>query len=49
MGLITEQERYEATIEVWDETRPKQVTSAIQQRLPEYGSRVPHGNFGRQG
>ncbi len=37
MGLITEQERYDATIEVWNDATEK-VTAVIQQRLPEYGS-----------
>jgi DNA-directed RNA polymerase subunit beta' len=37
MGLITEQERYDATVDVWN-TATEQVTSVIQQRLPEYGS-----------
>ena len=37
MGLITEQERYEATVGVWSGATEK-VTSVIQRRLPEYGS-----------
>jgi DNA-directed RNA polymerase subunit beta' len=37
MGLITEQERYDATVSVWN-TATENVTAAIQQRLPEYGS-----------
>jgi DNA-directed RNA polymerase subunit beta' len=37
MGLITDQERYEATVNVWSGATEK-VTSVIQQRLPEYGS-----------
>jgi DNA-directed RNA polymerase subunit beta' len=37
MGLITEQERYDATVEVWNNAT-EDVTSVIQKRLPEYGS-----------
>jgi DNA-directed RNA polymerase subunit beta' len=37
MGLITEQERYEATVGVWSGATEK-VTNVIQRRLPEYGS-----------
>jgi len=37
MGLITEQERYDATVDVWNSATEK-VTAVIQQRLPEYGS-----------
>jgi DNA-directed RNA polymerase subunit beta' len=37
MGLITEQERYDATVDVWN-TATESVTSVIQRRLPEYGS-----------
>jgi DNA-directed RNA polymerase subunit beta' len=37
MGLITEQERYDATVDVWN-SATEQVTAVIQQRLPEYGS-----------
>jgi len=37
MGLITEQERYDATVEVWNGAT-EQVTAVIQRRLPEYGS-----------
>jgi len=37
MGLITEQERYDATVEVWN-SATEEVTAVIQKRLPEYGS-----------
>ncbi len=37
MGLITDQERYDATVDVWNGAT-EQVTSVIQRRLPEYGS-----------
>jgi DNA-directed RNA polymerase subunit beta' len=37
MGLITEQERYDATVDVWNNAT-EEVTSVIQKRLPEYGS-----------
>src|SRR5690606_24171502 len=37
MGLITEQERYDATVEVWDNAT-NAVTKVIEQHLPEYGS-----------
>ena len=37
MGLITEQERYDATVDVWTGATEK-VTGAIQEHLPEYGS-----------
>ena len=36
-GLITEQERYDATVDVWN-TATESVTAVIQRRLPEYGS-----------
>ncbi len=36
-GLVTEQERYDATIDVWN-TATENVTAVIQKRLPEYGS-----------
>ncbi|HLF70849.1 MAG TPA: DNA-directed RNA polymerase subunit beta', partial [Dehalococcoidia bacterium] len=36
-GLITEQERYDATVDVWNGAT-EQVTAVIQRRLPEYGS-----------
>ncbi len=48
MGLITEQERYDATVELWN-TATEDVTAAIQERLAEYGSVFTHGYFGRQG
>ena len=37
MGLITDQERYDATVDVWNGAT-ESVTAVIQQRLPEYGS-----------
>jgi DNA-directed RNA polymerase subunit beta' len=37
MGLITEQERYESTVQVWANATDA-VTNVIQERLPEYGS-----------
>ena len=37
MGLMTEAERYEQTVEVWTEATEK-VTAVISERLPEYGS-----------
>ena len=36
-GLITDQERYDATVEVWNGAT-ESVTAVIQKRLPEYGS-----------
>jgi len=37
MGLITEDERYQSTVDIWSETT-KEVEKAIQKRMPEYGS-----------
>jgi DNA-directed RNA polymerase subunit beta' len=37
MGLITEQERYDATVDIWDNAT-RDVTNVIQEHLPEYGS-----------
>ncbi len=37
MGLITEDERYQGTVEIWNDTT-KKVEGAIRDRLPEYGS-----------
>ncbi len=37
MGLITEEERYQSTVDIWSETT-RQVENAIKERLPEYGS-----------
>jgi DNA-directed RNA polymerase subunit beta' len=37
MGLITEQERYDAAVDLWNATKDK-ITSVIQEKLPEYGS-----------
>jgi DNA-directed RNA polymerase subunit beta' len=37
MGLITEDERYQGTVDIWHETT-KEVERAISERLPEYGS-----------
>ncbi|MCC7364288.1 MAG: DNA-directed RNA polymerase subunit beta', partial [Dehalococcoidia bacterium] len=37
MGLITEDERYQGTVEIWSDTT-RQVEQAIKQRMPEYGS-----------
>ncbi len=37
MGLITEEERYQGTVDVWSETTRK-IEKAIKDRMPEYGS-----------
>ncbi|MCK6565127.1 MAG: DNA-directed RNA polymerase subunit beta' [Dehalococcoidia bacterium] len=37
MGLITDDERYQGTVEVWSETT-KKIEKAIKDRMPEYGS-----------
>jgi DNA-directed RNA polymerase subunit beta' len=37
MGLITEQERYDASISIWNETTDR-VQEAIEERLDQYGS-----------
>jgi len=37
MGLITEEERYQGTVEIWSDTTSK-VEQAIKERMPEYGS-----------
>ena len=37
MGLITEQERYDASVNIWNETTDK-IQAIIQEKLPEYGS-----------
>ncbi len=37
IGLITEDERYQGTVEIWTDTTRK-VENAIKDRLPEYGS-----------
>ena len=37
MGLITEDERYQGTVDIWSETT-KEVENAIKKRMPEYGS-----------
>ncbi|MGE0058818.1 MAG: DNA-directed RNA polymerase subunit beta' [Dehalococcoidia bacterium] len=48
MGLITEQERYDATIDVWDNAT-KSVTAVIEQHLPEYGSVYTMATSGAKG
>ncbi|WP_322795683.1 DNA-directed RNA polymerase subunit beta' [Tepidiforma sp.] len=37
MGLITEEERYEGAVAIWDETT-KAIERTIKERMPEYGS-----------
>jgi DNA-directed RNA polymerase subunit beta' len=37
MGLITEDERYQGTVDIWQDTT-RQVEESIRQRLPDYGS-----------
>ena len=37
MGLITEDERYQGTVDIWQETT-RQVEDSIRERLPDYGS-----------
>jgi len=37
MGLITEDERYQGTVDIWTATT-KDVENAIKERMPEYGS-----------
>ena len=37
MGLITEEERYQSTVDIWGETTRK-IENAIKERMPEYGS-----------
>ena len=37
MGLITDEERYQGTVDIWSETT-RRIENAIRDRLPEYGS-----------
>jgi DNA-directed RNA polymerase subunit beta' len=37
MGLITDDERYQGTVDIWSETTRK-IENAIRERMPEYGS-----------
>jgi DNA-directed RNA polymerase subunit beta' len=37
MGLITDEERYQSTVEIWSKTT-KDIEEAIKARMPEYGS-----------
>jgi DNA-directed RNA polymerase subunit beta' len=48
MGLITEEERYNKTVEIWSQTTER-VTKAIQDRLREYGSVYMMANSGAKG
>ncbi len=48
MGLVTEQERYQAAIQIWDETT-KQVQEAIQRSLDPTGSLSVMSNSGTKG
>jgi DNA-directed RNA polymerase subunit beta' len=48
MGLITEQERYDATVEVWSRTT-EAVKSTIQQQLDRYGSVYTMATSGAKG
>ena len=47
-GLITEQERYDATVEVWSRTT-EDVKKTIQEQLERLRLRVHHGRLGREG
>ncbi|MBI5287763.1 MAG: DNA-directed RNA polymerase subunit beta', partial [Chloroflexi bacterium] len=48
MGLITEQERYDATVEVWSRTT-EAVKTTIQQQLDRYGSVYTMATSGAKG
>jgi len=48
MGLITEQERYDATVEVWSRTT-EAVKATIQQQLDRYGSVYTMATSGAKG
>ncbi|MGI8550072.1 MAG: DNA-directed RNA polymerase subunit beta' [Dehalococcoidia bacterium] len=48
MGLITEEERYQQTVNVWQDTTDR-VTSAIQKGLDHYGSVYMMANSGAKG
>ncbi|MBI2724124.1 MAG: DNA-directed RNA polymerase subunit beta' [Chloroflexi bacterium] len=48
MGLITEQERYEATVEAWKAT-VEDVKRTIQEQLKDYGSVYTMANSGAKG
>ncbi|HEX9640635.1 MAG TPA: DNA-directed RNA polymerase subunit beta', partial [Candidatus Krumholzibacteria bacterium] len=48
MGLITEQERYDATVEVWSRTT-ESVKNTIQQQLDRYGSVYTMATSGAKG
>ena len=48
MGLITEQERYDATVEVWSRTT-EAVKTTIQQQLDRYGSVFTMATSGAKG
>ncbi|MGE5597224.1 MAG: hypothetical protein ACM3S1_14465, partial [Hyphomicrobiales bacterium] len=37
MGLITEDERYQGTVDIWSDTT-RRIENAIKERMPEYGS-----------
>ena len=47
-GLITEQERYDATVEVWSRTT-EEVKSTIQKQLKDYGSVYTMAHSGAKG
>jgi DNA-directed RNA polymerase subunit beta' len=48
MGLITEEERYQGTVDIWSETTA-QVERAIKERMPEYGSLNAMASSGTKG
>jgi DNA-directed RNA polymerase subunit beta' len=47
MGLITEEERYQGTVDVWSQATEK-IEKSIKDRLRDYGSLL-HGEFGDEG
>ena len=49
MGLITEQERYDATVNVWNETTDERQQAHPAAPRPDYGSRLHDGDLRREG
>jgi DNA-directed RNA polymerase subunit beta' len=48
MGLITEDERYQGTVDIWQDTT-RQVEDSIRERLPDYGSLFYMASSGTKG
>ncbi len=48
MGLITEDERYQGTVDIWQDTT-RQVEESIRERLPDYGSLFYMASSGTKG